>query len=61
MKWKPWLYGLASAAIAGGVTVLGSSLVAPEVALTSALKIAGVAALIGAANYLKQSPLPPRG
>ena len=59
-----WLYGLASAAIgaaAGGIT---ASVVAPEsfnfshAGLMKLAALCGVNALLAAAMYLKQSPLP---
>jgi hypothetical protein len=60
--WSVWVKGLFSALISGAATGVSSSLVIPtEVqAVHPALvwKIAGVGAVIGAANYLKQSPLP---
>lgn len=57
--WSVWLKGLLAAVISGAATGVGTLLVAPEVAVASVAKVAGVGALIGAAGYLKQSPLPP--
>lgn len=60
--WSVWLRGLVSALVSGGATGIGASLVVPtdvqEVHPILIWKIAGVGALVGAANYLKQSPLP---
>lgn len=60
--WSVWVKGLISAVISGGATGLGVLVVAPEAMATFAgsvaLKMAGVGALVGAANYLKQSPIP---
>lgn len=60
--WSVWLKGLVSAVISGGATGISATLVIP--ASTQAVhplliwKIAAVGSVIGAANYLKQSPLP---
>lgn len=60
--WSVWVKGLVSACISGGAGGVSSSLVIPtEVQTVHPMlvwKIAAVAAVIGAANYLKQSPLP---
>lgn len=60
--WSVWLKGLISAGISGGATGVGVLLVAPDAVAafvpSMALKMAGIGALVGAANYLKQSPIP---
>ena len=64
-NWKLWLHGLVAATVsgcAGGIgTVVGSLAVGDG--LIHGLKVAGVgaifSAIIGAAAYLKQSPVPP--
>lgn len=63
--WQVWLHGLVAATVsgtAGGIgTVVGSLAVGDN--LLHGLKVAGVGAIfsgiIGAAAYLKQSPVPP--
>jgi hypothetical protein len=60
-----WLRGILSAAISGAATGIGTILIAPiELNKQNLLKIVSVVllgALVGLANYLKQSPLPPKG
>ena len=60
--WSVWLKGLISALVSGGATGVSATLVVPtDVQAVHPMliwKIAGVGALVGAANYLKQSPLP---
>lgn len=64
-NWKIWMHGLVAAVISGGAGGVGSALGSLGVGdpFNHALKIAGVSALIsaviGAAAYLKQSPVPP--
>lgn len=64
MNWKPWLYGLISgtiSAVAGAVLLV---IVVPEkfsfADLSTLLRVVFAFGLVGAANYLKQSPLPPK-
>ena len=63
--WKLWLHGLVAATISGAASGLGAAAGALVMGdgLVHCLKIAAVAALfagiIGAAAYLKQSPVPP--
>jgi len=62
MSWKPWAYGLLSAAIGGASTALMAALSLPpnQVCIESLTKFAALGALLTAAAYLKQSPLPPK-
>ncbi len=60
---KLWLKGLISAAISGASASIGAMVAAPQDfnlqgGLKRLLVVASVSGLIGAANYLKQSPLP---
>lgn len=59
-----WVHGLASAMITGISTSIAASIVAPESfniqdGLPAMIQLGIVSGIIGAANYLKQSPLPP--
>jgi len=59
-----WAHGLGSAAISGVSTAIAAALVAPETfnindGLNQLLQLGLVGGIIGAVNYLKQSPLPP--
>lgn len=60
--WSVWAKGLLSACVSGAATGISATLVIPtDVQTVHPLliwKISGVGALVGAANYLKQSPLP---
>lgn len=60
--WTVWLRGLISGAVSGASTGVAAMLAVPEVANTvhpgAVLKIAAIGALVGLANYLRQSPLP---
>lgn len=60
--WSVWVRGLGSAAISGGATGVAAGLVVPSEVQTVhpwlVAKIAAVGAVVGIANYLKQSPLP---
>lgn len=60
--WSVWLKGLISAAISGASTGVASMLVVPEalnVAHPGAVaKVAMIGAVVGGANYLRQSPIP---
>ena len=65
MKWKNWLKGLASAAIGAFATGITLVMVDPmdynladPVAAKKLLVVCTVNAIIAAAMYLKQSPLP---
>jgi hypothetical protein len=62
MNWKPWLHGLASAAIGGAATAVLAALALPpdQVCFDTLSKLASIGALLTAAGYLKQSPLPPK-
>jgi hypothetical protein len=59
-----WLYGLASAAIGAAANGVTATIVAPESfnftgpGLAKLGTLCGVSALVAAAMYLKQSPLP---
>ena len=59
-----WLHGLGAAAITGGASALTAGMIDPETFnLQTGWKnvgmLAAVNAVLGAAAYLKQSPLPP--
>lgn len=63
MNWKTWLYGLISAAIGAAANTVTVMIVAPETfnlqeGLPKVMAAAGSAAVVAAALYLKQSPLP---
>jgi hypothetical protein len=60
---KAWAHGLVSAFITGSTTAITASIVKPEAFNLGAgfhdlLKLAVVAGIVGAAAYLKNSPLP---
>jgi hypothetical protein len=60
--WK-WLYGLVAAIVGAGSTAVTNMIVDPsdfnlQTGKSKLLMVMGVQALIGAALYLKQSPLP---
>ena len=60
---KSWVYGLASAIIGGAANTIAAVIVAPETfnlqaGLSKLCSMAGIWAVLAAANYLKQSPLP---
>jgi hypothetical protein len=61
---KVWLKGFISAVISGLSGGVGCLIAEPttfnftETGFISLAKVCGVSALIGAANYIKQSPLP---
>lgn len=66
MNLKAWAYGLFSAMIGAAANTVTVMIVAPETfnltdGLGKVLSVAGVSALVAAANYLKQSPLPGGG
>jgi len=63
-NWKHWLHGLAAATIHGFASGVALIVVDPAdfnfgEGLTKLLTVSGMMALLGAASYLKQSPLPP--
>jgi len=63
LNWRLWLKGLISATISGGATAVSTMVVSPQEfnfqnGLNKLLTVAAVSAVMGAANYLKQSPLP---
>lgn len=63
MNKKVWIKGLISATISGSAASIGTMIAAPQdFNLTNGLKrllmVALVSGIIGAANYLKQSPIP---
>ena len=65
MKWIPWLKGLASAGIGAFAAGVGLVIVDPAdfnladpIAAKRLLMVCAVNAVIAAAMYLKQSPLP---
>jgi hypothetical protein len=63
MNWRHWLKGLASAVIGAAANSVTVNIVAPETfnineGLPKLGTVAAVSALVAAANYLKQSPLP---
>jgi hypothetical protein len=65
MKWKLWARGLAAAIIGGVSNSVVLVIVAPDKFSMSDLstlgRVALATALVSAAMYLKQSPLPPNG
>lgn len=66
MNWKTWAYGLASAMIGAAANTVTVMIVAPETfnlqeGFGKVLSVAAVSAVVAAANYLKQSPLPGGG
>lgn len=61
--WKLWLKGLISAAVSGVVGAVGVVIVDPltfnlQTGFTKLWQVAIICAIVGVANYLKQSPLP---
>lgn len=63
MDWLLWLRGLVAAIINGAATAITTAIVAPDqFNLTTGkgnlISVMVVAAIFGAASYLKQSPLP---
>ena len=61
--WKVWLSGLIAATITGGANAISVMIVDPvafnlQDEMGKVLTVALVSAIIGAAAYLKQSPLP---
>ena len=62
--WKIWLHGLAGAAISGSAAALTSATVRPDVfnfgaGLRDLAWMLVVPGLMGAALYLRKSPVPP--
>jgi hypothetical protein len=62
-NWQVWLKGLVSAAIGGAATAISTMIVAPEEfnldqGIGKVAAVAVVSAIVAAANYLKQSPIP---
>jgi hypothetical protein len=60
---KAWIHGLISAFITGSTSAISASMIKPEAFNFGAgfhdmLKLAAVAGIMGAAAYLKSSPLP---
>lgn len=60
---EAWLHGLFSAFITGGAGALGAAIIKPEdfnlsAGFSNLWKMALWSGIIGAATYLKQSPLP---
>lgn len=64
MNWTIWIQGIISAAITGAATTVTTVVVAPEQfnatpeGITKIGIVAGVAAVLSVANFLKQSPIP---
>jgi len=63
MKWKNWIYGLVSAIIGGAANSIVVMAIDPlQFNFTDGIgklgTVAAVSAIISAAMYLKQSPLP---
>ena len=57
-----WIYGLCSTAISVGANSITVCIIDPQTFnIHNVISVAGVAALIAIANYLKQSPLPGGG
>ena len=64
--WRTWLRGLAAAVIGGAANAVTLMVVDPtqfnfDSGLPALWKVAAVSAILNAAFYLKQSPIPPRG
>lgn len=62
-KWENWLKGLISALISGSANAVTVVIVAPETfnfqeGLNKLIAVIAAGAIIGVANFLKQSPLP---
>ena len=65
VDWRNWVRGLAAAVIGGGANAVTLMVVDPlkfnfADGLVSLWKVTLVSALLNAAFYLKQSPIPPR-
>lgn len=58
MKWKSWLWTLATTAITAAANGLLLALAAPELQWTVIGKAVGIAALTSVAHILRESPLP---
>lgn len=62
MNWKPWLHGLGAAVIGGAASTITVMIIDPTTfnvhQLGKVAAVAGVSAILNAAAYLKQSPLP---
>lgn len=63
MTWQHWLKGLVAAAVSGVANSITNVMVAPETfnfqsGLRKLGESAAVAGILGAALYLKQSPVP---
>lgn len=63
MTWRHWLHGLIGAAIGGGANAITTMIIAPaqfnlQEGYKNVLMSAIVSAIVSAALYLKQSPLP---
>ena len=64
MNWKVWLHGLGAAIIGAVSTAVSAALVKPDTfnfthsGLIALAQISASSAALGAAAYLKQSPLP---
>jgi len=61
--WKRWLFGLCSTGISAAANSITVCIIDPstfnfEKGIHNVISVAGVAALIAIANFLKQSPLP---
>lgn len=64
MDWNKWIKGLVSAIIGGGANAITVAIVDPiafnmQEGAGKLLTVALVSAIVAAAMYLKQSPLPP--
>lgn len=58
LKWRAWLYSLATAAIKASADAILLSIVAPEISLLVIGKAVGIGALTSIAHILRESPLP---
>ncbi len=63
LNWKFWLHGLGSAFITGAATSFAAAFIKPDTfniasGFHDLLKLALVSGVVGAAAYLKSSPLP---
>ena len=58
-NWRIWLKGLVSAVISGGATGIAAALSAPQpYGFKNYFIVMFTAGVVGAALYLKQSPMP---
>lgn len=59
MNWQHWAHGLVAAVIGGAANALVVAMADPAADFVVLGKVAAFGAILSAAAYLKQSPLPP--